>query len=627
MKKKIGREWRRLVKWSGLLVFVIAVLGISGTMCYAAEDNYIFTIAGETVYIPCDFEEGESFNLVTVNTQYDMEIVLENGKEFSDVSFEVDEETMSEEFCLSVAVDEIADDMKMTMSITVNGETRTCFLNTLNTNMPELEVVMNGEGYYTDYFMSFCTSRTIVQFDNEGNIIYYRCEDEEAEVQVTGLWDFKVHQIYNESTGTYDVYYSYHSANTEPEGIFTPGCQPGTRVIMNEQYEIIDEIEAIATEANEYVTEVDGHEFIMIDVGHYIVEQYVQKTVDLSGVVGADGTEGVENAVVVGGYIQEIKDGEVVFEWLSTDYEEFYTMAELDGDETATNYANTDTSVVVDYFHLNSIAIAPEGSANEGNLLVSARHVNAIMMINRTDDANEDTNDIIWLVEDATSCQHYAQFSDATSTSANDGNMYISVYNNNDDMTLRGEEWSIANDSVTDEVTELVIFPLDDTTGEILVDSEEVKRITLYETGTEIEHYSFSCGSLQYVMEEDRDIATIGWGNNSVGDTYLSEVFIYSDGTTEINFEISYPEGALEYMSYRSVGANIERDTEQDDAVIEETLEDETEDLTEEETEEIEETDEVVPETSDLVNASFWSIMIVVAAMGILAVNRKYKKY
>lgn len=214
-------------------------------------------------------------------------------------------------------------------------------------------------------------------------------------------------------------------------------------------------------------------------------------------------------------------------------------MSELDGDATGTNYANTDPDVVVDYFHMNSIEIAPEGSVNAGDLLVSARHVNAIMMINRTDDSNADTNDIIWLVEDATSCQHYARYSDASSTSVNDGNLYISAFNNNDDASLRGSTWTELDSSDTEEVTELVVFPIDAETGEILTDSEDVSCITLLETGTDIEHYSFSCGSLQYVMEEDKDIATIGWGNNSVGNTYMSEVFVYADGTTEINFEIS----------------------------------------------------------------------------------------
>ncbi len=622
--KKIRGKFKE--RWILLAVTMVAMCGLNGLVSYAAEENYVFTVGGETVSVPCDFEEGDSFDLITVNTQYDMDVELENIASFSEISVEIDGMTMDENGSLAIAVEEISSEVKMTVAITENGVTKTCFFNTLNTKMPELETTMNGDGYYSDYFMSFCTSRTIVQFNNEGNIIYYRCEDEEATIQATGLWDFKVHQIYNESTGEYDIYYSYHSVNEEPEGIFTPGCQPGTRIIMNEQYEIIDEIEAIATEGNEYVTEVDGHEFVMIDVGHYIVAQYVQKTVDLTGIVGPSGIEGVENSVVVGGYIQEIKDGVVVYEWLSTDYEEFYTMTELDGDETADNYANTDTDVVVDYFHLNSIVIAPEGSANEGNLLVSARHVNAIMMINRTDDANEDTNDIIWLVEDATSCQHYAQYSSESSTAANDGNMYISVYNNNDDMTLRGDSWTLTDNSDTQEITELVLFPIDSETGELLVDSSDVERITMFETGTDIERFAFSCGSLQYVMEEDRDIATVGWGNNSVGTTYLSEVFIYDDGTTEINFEISCPEDALQYMTYRSVGANIEREEVQEES---EVLEPETSDIPDSEEaveEELLEETEVETETGGAMNMGIWIVIIGIAVIVLLLARKEHSK-
>lgn len=145
-----------------LLVFGVILAGMNGTWCLAAESNYEFTVGGEDLSIPCDFEDGEDFNLVTVNTQFDMEVVFENASAFTDVTITIDGVEMDGNDSWAIGVE----------SIDANTQ---------------IEVVIT-EG-------AICNS---------------------------GLWDFKSHTIYNEETGEYDLYYSYHSADKDPQGIFTP---------------------------------------------------------------------------------------------------------------------------------------------------------------------------------------------------------------------------------------------------------------------------------------------------------------------------------------------------------------------------------------------------------------------
>ena len=72
-------------------------------------------------------------------------------------------------------------------------------------------------------------------------------------------------------------------------------------------------------------------------------------------------------------YIQEIKDGEVLWEFCSTDYEQFYYES-----NSVTWSASLD--VCYDYMHFNSMSFD-----TDGNLLVSCRHLDAIIKISTED--------------------------------------------------------------------------------------------------------------------------------------------------------------------------------------------------------------------------------------------------
>ncbi|HIS79954.1 MAG TPA: hypothetical protein IAB52_00610 [Candidatus Scatomonas merdavium] len=64
------------------------------------------------------------------------------------------------------------------------------------------------------------------------------------------------------------------------------GINPGCVVVMDENYEVIDEIYYLDENGDEML--IDPHGFIWIDDSHYIVAAYKQETVDVPGELGAD---------------------------------------------------------------------------------------------------------------------------------------------------------------------------------------------------------------------------------------------------------------------------------------------------------------------------------------------------
>ncbi len=115
----------------------------------------------------------------------------------------------------------------------------------------------------------------------------------------------------------------------------------------------------------------NGHELRVLNNGHALVMSYDQQPVDMSVIVPG----GNPNAIVTGLIIQEIDENKnVVFQWRSWDH---YNIIDA-------IYVNL-TLPIVDYVHGNAIELD-----NDGNLLISSRHLNEITKINRT------TGEMIW---------------------------------------------------------------------------------------------------------------------------------------------------------------------------------------------------------------------------------------
>lgn len=71
------------------------------------------------------------------------------------------------------------------------------------------------------------------------------------------------------------------------------------------------------------LTMLDGHDFLLIDLDHYILSGYVRETV--RNIPGFE-----SGSTVVYSYLQEVRDGEVVWDWKSIDYPELYGWVTID---------------------------------------------------------------------------------------------------------------------------------------------------------------------------------------------------------------------------------------------------------------------------------------------------------
>lgn len=118
--------------------------------------------------------------------------------------------------------------------------------------------------------------------------------------------------------------------------------------------------------------EIDFHEFRVLANGNLLLLAYETRMIDMSAIV----PNGYTSARVIGNVIREVTpSGDVVFEWSSFDHTNI-TDATEDIDLTTPSIA---------YIHINSVF-----EDLDGNLLVSARHFDAVLKIDRASGA------VIW---------------------------------------------------------------------------------------------------------------------------------------------------------------------------------------------------------------------------------------
>jgi hypothetical protein len=140
----------------------------------------------------------------------------------------------------------------------------------------------------------------------------------------------------------------------------------GEGVIADSSYHVIAHVHA----GHGYFA--DQHTFLLTPQNTALIEAYHETRRDLSSAGGS------RNGKVYDGIVQEIDlaTGRVLFEWHS-----------LDHVPVADSYqpAPRDPNIPYDYFHINSVGLAPDG-----NLLISSRHTWTVFEVDRH------TGRIIW---------------------------------------------------------------------------------------------------------------------------------------------------------------------------------------------------------------------------------------
>ncbi len=151
---------------------------------------------------------------------------------------------------------------------------------------------------------------------------------------------------------------------------------------------------------------LDMHDFILLGDNHYMAISYrVENPTNIP-----DSLHPASNVSVIACLIQEVNNGQVVFQWDGTDYPELFS-------SSVENNNFSDSVNTLDYMHMNSICIDPR----DNNIICSFRNLNEIIKINRTTGAimwrlGGDRSDFALTSDEVFLRQHYARLTDNNQT-------------------------------------------------------------------------------------------------------------------------------------------------------------------------------------------------------------------
>ncbi len=328
-----------------------------------------------------------------------------------------------------------------------------------------------------NFFISFVYSKNIMMLDGKGEVVWYKHEDAPADGTHTGFWDFKKHDV----GGT--TYYSYHDQIAGFDKLGIEGYAPGERVILDEKF---NEVKRIRFEQSDIVEKghpLDGHDFLLIDLDHYIMSGYIRdKVYNIPGF--PDGSD------VVYSYLQEVSNGSVVWDWRSVDYPELYDLVVTDANPRADDFANQYVEAP-DYVHFNAMRLN-----SDGDLVCSFRHLNTILCLDRMAADNQ----ILWKLS-----------------------------GNGDDFGLTAEQKTSSQHYVTVDGDIIRAFDNHNSTGETRIVSYTVDMantdLLAFESFRVDGRFSSACGAQQHIKDK---LFMIGWGR-SENDSVCMSVYDFAE--------------------------------------------------------------------------------------------------
>ncbi|MFI3140868.1 MAG: arylsulfotransferase family protein [Clostridia bacterium] len=416
---------------TGIICFILGgfILGSQATTETTDEETTIEETTVEETTQAAEEEDAIEYDALSLTVNgFDLEVSLENGthtwfdveqmstlipntisldETIEGYTVYIDGNEMSEGDEIEVELEYLSQASSIEIEL-VDNETDETICYNIRTLHSIYDAYTEGEGEGDGYYY-FSQNGNIYKMDMSGNIVFYK------DCNGTSGRDFK--QVVTDD-GT--IYYTYVEAgeNFTDEKANAQYTQ-SQAIIMDENYEVVDKVEFLNTsEGMPENHSIEGHEFIMIDLGHYFISAYVTMEVDnFPTEIMEDGT-----GTVVASVLQEVKDGELLFQWVSSDYEELYAYSTTNSGEL-TNY---DVEGGSDYVHFNSIDFD-----ENGDLICSFRRLSCVIKIDR------ETAEIVWILggegddfgltdEQKFSFQHLAYYSSENTITLFDNGPFIS---------------------------------------------------------------------------------------------------------------------------------------------------------------------------------------------------------
>lgn len=339
-------------------------------------------------------------------------------------------------------------------------------VNTWNSSIPNYSFV-GGSTYEGDYYMTMVTGITnlAIKVDNDGDLLYYYLNP----TPNSSVTDFK-------KVETKDGIRYLLFATTQSKYDTLSASKLGNYIVMDEHYR---EIKRLSMKKSNVISEdgypVDQHDCLYISDDEYYLITYKDENVYNI----PDGIPHKKNGTLVtAAVIQGFRQSEMIFEWTSTDYPEFYGMS-VDYND----FMNNTGTYSADYMHANSIDI----DSTDGNLIISFRNIDSVIKLNKDDGR------IMWILgglgdnfslteDQKPSRQHYATYTDIGS---------ILVFDNGN----------------ANQQSRIVEYWLD----------EHSRSITDFRSYQIDGYFSMFTGSVQR-LDNERDVYMIGWGIRTAGD-------------------------------------------------------------------------------------------------------------
>ena len=457
-----------------------------------AMDTLSININGSDILLQREGEHN-SLNVGQLSSTTDNKLTIDDISNIDKIKIDDEEIELKEE--INFKIDEINKDKKIKISILYNGkdEYADYYINSYSTVFPGYEVSANspyeGEYYLTTHNEEY---NYVFKLNNEGELTFYKQVE-------SNPFDFK--KIITDDN---EIRYGYLVVDKDSTRIGGVGYSPTKLVIMYENYNEINTIKMSESDIVKEGDALENHDFIYLDDNHYILSSYQVVTPDN---IPEELSEG-NDAQVVAQVLQEVKDGEVIWQWVSTDYEEFYYMSE----ECNTFSEENDTPL--DYIHFNSITIDP----SDDNFICSFRNTDSIVKLDR------ETGEIIWILggeydefgltkDQLFSRQHHVRVTDEG---------YLTIYDN----------------GVENEDSRAIKIKIDE-------DSKTVVDFKEYDVD---EFYKYT-GSVQE-LDSENEVFLIGVGTQ-VGVSQDLAAIEKNYSTGEVYFTFSFNSGDNLYRCYK----------------------------------------------------------------------------
>ena len=346
---------------AGILVAVFNVVPFQGL--YPESKSAVVSISVNGTELSIYPTANLVYDVATLNSE---KINTVKADAFSGYSLKVNDSPLKSGSSMELKLDRLSVDsfIKLEFTDKADGETYCSYINTLPAEFANGQVISeNPEAgfYYFNY------NDCVYKMSTSGEVVFWHIAG--GMDSSGGGCDFKR----TEADGKVFYSFLFGSASSEYQYLSGVGYGRMQAIVLDENYQPYDNVYFLVPDGDiKEGCRLDNHQFTILGDHHYLLTSYIGKQVYNIPDTVAHSALGTR---VVANIIQEVRDGNVVFRWDSTEHPELYTLSVIGND-----YMNAG-NLWADYAHLNAAVVDP----SDGNIICSFRNLNAVVKLDKKD--------------------------------------------------------------------------------------------------------------------------------------------------------------------------------------------------------------------------------------------------